>query len=81
MLTARRLVALCCMCLLSSCSYLNTDDLTVTPGSTHASSKPLDPNCDRYATSGGGSFGCTPVGQGQPRDKQGQRIPLSPIVP
>lgn len=73
MVTSKRLLALCCMCFLSACNSFDTDGLSAKP--TSAASKQPDPNCDNFAFSGSGS-GCKPIGQGQPKDKQGQRIPL-----
>ena len=69
---AKRFLVLFCAGLLSACSSLDMDGLTDKP---YSFGKRLDPNCDHYATSGDGGS-CTPIGQGQLRDKQGQKLPF-----
>ncbi|QMT36699.1 hypothetical protein [Neisseria wadsworthii] len=49
---AKRLSAALCVCLLSACSYLDTDNLTVKPYPDHSATKHFDPACDNYATGG-----------------------------
>ncbi len=69
----KKFLPLFCVCLFSACQYAGGDDLTAKP---HSTGSRLDPNCDHYAIGGGSSTGCRPIGQGQPRDAQGQRLPL-----